>query len=301
VIGGIAVGLYLLRLPLHLLGSLRQSAGLIAEGSRADEALGLGLLLLAVLLSVHIVGAFLRGGRLRDFLLPPRPVRLLRRMFRRQTWADARDALWRFVAGLRLPYYFWLGLRGFAGGFLWLAVPISLLAAATGGRGPGGVLLGVLGGVTLAVVLVHLPFLQARFAAENRLRAMFEVREVRDRFRRAPLAFWLAMTATLALALPLYLLKIQYVEREVLWLPSILFVALIFPARVFSGWAIARADRRGGRPRSRLARVLGRLGMFPVAILYVVLTFFTQFLSWHGVASLYEQHAFLLPVPFLGM
>jgi hypothetical protein len=32
-----------------------------------------------------------------------------------------------------------------------------------------------------------------------------------------------------------------------------------------------------------------------------VIVYFTQFTSWHGVASLYEQHAFLLPVPFLDL
>jgi hypothetical protein len=38
--------------------------------------------------------------------------------------------------------------------------------------------------------------------------------------------------------------------------------------------------------------------MLPVAALYVVLTYFTQFTAWHGVWSLYEQHAFLTPAPF---
>ena len=38
-----------------------------------------------------------------------------------------------------------------------------------------------------------------------------------------------------------------------------------------------------------------------LSILIVVIVFFTQYLSWSGVWSLYEQHAFLLPVPFVGM
>ena len=41
--------------------------------------------------------------------------------------------------------------------------------------------------------------------------------------------------------------------------------------------------------------------MLPVAIAYAAIVYFTQFTSWHGIASLYEQHAFLVPVPFLGL
>jgi hypothetical protein len=37
-----------------------------------------------------------------------------------------------------------------------------------------------------------------------------------------------------------------------------------------------------------------------VAGFYVLIVFFTQFTSWTGVWSLYEQHAFLVPVPFFG-
>jgi len=37
----------------------------------------------------------------------------------------------------------------------------------------------------------------------------------------------------------------------------------------------------------------------PVAALYVLVVFFSQYTAWHGVLSLYEQHAFLVPVPFL--
>ena len=41
--------------------------------------------------------------------------------------------------------------------------------------------------------------------------------------------------------------------------------------------------------------------MVPAAIVYAAIVYFTQFTSWYGIASLYEQHAFLLPVPFLGL
>ena len=92
------------------------------------------------------------------------------------------------VVALRLPYYFWLGLRGFVGAFLWLIVPLLLLAQ--GHRVPA---LGILGGVLLAIVVLYVPFLQVRFARDNRLRAFREVRQVRAEFRGAPLAFAFAL------------------------------------------------------------------------------------------------------------
>ena len=39
--------------------------------------------------------------------------------------------------------------------------------------------------------------------------------------------------------------------------------------------------------------------MGAVALAYGVALYFTQYLSWYGTWSLYEQHAFLLPVPLI--
>ena len=44
----------------------------------------------------------------------------------------------------------------------------------------------------LGVVVLYLPFLQARFARDNRLRAYRELRTVRHEFRRAPVVFLIA-------------------------------------------------------------------------------------------------------------
>ena len=183
---------------------------------------------------------------------------------------------------------------------LWLALPISLLAVASRLRPGVAPLVGLLGGALLALVLVQLPFLQARFAAEDRFGAMFEPRELRRRFARAPVAFVIALVFTLVLAIPLYLLKIEIVPREAAWLPSLLFVVSIFPARLLTGWAMGRSLRRE-RPRNWTFRWLSRLAMVPVVLIYVVIVYFTQYLSWYGVWSLYEQHAFLVPAPFLGL
>jgi hypothetical protein len=293
-LGGIVLGTWLLLWPLRFVSLLSSSARLIEPGAAVDRGWTTTLLVLTVLFAIHVASACLRGGRLRSFFWP-RPIQFVRQLREPGAYARARDAVWTFVVGLRLPYYFSLGLRGFIGGLVWLVVPITLLAA--GARVP---LLGFVGGLLLAIVVVYLPFAQVRFAAENRLRAMFEVRALREHFRRAPLAFLVALVCTLLFALPLYLLKIEIIPREAAWLPSLVFVAFIGPARLLSGWAYARARRRE-EPRHWLWRTAARLLMVPAALAYVGIVYFTQFTSWYGIASLYEQHAFLVPVPFLGL
>jgi len=203
------------------------------------------------------------------------------------------------VMALRLPYYFWLGVRGFVGALIWLALPITLLAQ---GQRPTPVapLVGFLGAGLLAIVLLYLPFLQMRLAAQNRFSEIFRLGAVRADFRRAPWAFAFAFVLTLAFALPLYLLKIEIVPREAAWVPGLVFVAFIFPARLITGWALGRAAHRQ-LPRHWFFRWTGRLPLLPAAAFYVLIVFFTQYTSWNGVLSLYEQHAFLLPVPFFGL
>ena len=248
---------------------------------------------------VHISWAVFRGGRLRSFLWPA-PIKLLRRWRQGGMYTSARDRFWNQIIGLRLPYYFSLGLRGFLVALAWLAVPVSILVI--GSRLPQGlaILTGLVGGLILLTVLLYLPFLQLNFARARQVADGFRWRVVRDQFCRAPVAFWIALTATLILALPLYLLKAELIPREAAWLPSLVFVLSIFPSRLLAGWAIGRAERRP-EPRFFLVRWLARLGILPVVATYVFIVYLTQYVSWYGVWSLYEQHAFLLPVPFLGM
>jgi hypothetical protein len=99
---------------------------------------------------------------------------------------------------------------------------------------------------------------------------------------------------------PLYLLKLEMIPREVAWLPSLVFIVFIFPARLLAGWAYACAQHRK-RSSHWFFGITGALWVPPAVFLYVLIVFFTQYTSWNGIWSLYEQHAFLLPVPFLGM
>jgi hypothetical protein len=298
-LGGIVVGSWLMLLPSRFVASLAYSAQIIDPDGPMAARWRIGLFVLIALTAVHIGLACAHGGRLRYFFWPFNFVWVLLRIVRGGYYTEARDAVWDTVMALRLPYYFSLGFRGFVGALSWLALPVTLLAL---GRlpAPAAPLLGFLGALLLGIVLLYLPILQMRLAMTNRLMAIFDVLEARRCFRRAPWAFACSFVVTLLFALPLYLLKIEMVPREAAWLPSLVFISFIFPARLLTGWALGRAVHRP-TPRHWFFRWTGRLPLLPAAGFYVLIVFFTQYTSWNGIWSLYEQHAFLVPVPFFGM
>jgi hypothetical protein len=292
LLGIIVLGSWLLLLPVRIVAGFAQSAQIIDPGGRSAMGWRIGLFALIgaialvftliFLAAVFVNARFHRDGRPRGGY-----------------YAEARDTVWDLVMSLRLPYYFWLGFRGFVGAMAWLVVPVTLIAA---GRlnYPIAPLIGFFGAFVLAIVLLYLPFLQMRLAKTNRLSAVFGLRAVRTDFKRAPWASAFALIITLLFATPLYLLKIEIVPREAEWLPSLVFILFIFPARLLTGWALGRAGRRT-TPRHWFFRWSGRLPLLPATAIYVLIVFFTQYTSWNGVWSLYEQHAFLVPVPFFGM
>lgn len=295
-VGGLIAGAWLATLPLALVASLARSADLIDPAGPVARGWRVAQVVLTFITILHVGLACARGGRLRYFLWPfGHPSWLARRLRDGGAYAEMRDGLWEFVAGLRLPYYLRLGFVGFVGTLAWLVPPALLIA--DGGKYPA---LGVLGALLLATVVPFLPFVQVRYALEGRPSALFAPRAVRDRFKRAPWAFAFALLVLLIAAIPLYLLKVEIIPRDATWLESLVFVAFLAPARLLVGWAFARAGRRP-RPRHWLFRALGRLAILPAALLYVLVVFLAQYTSWGGVRSLYEQHAFLLPVPFLGL
>ena len=162
--GSMVVGVWLFLLPLQLVSSLATSAQLVNPGGTAAKGWKVGLVVLTVLVALHVIAACARGGRVRHFLLPfGNPLWIARWLRRGGAYSSSRDAVWEFVASLRLPYYFRLGVLGFAGTMVWLAVPVSVIAA--GRLVPVLALPGVL---LLGLVVLPLPFLQARFAVEGR-------------------------------------------------------------------------------------------------------------------------------------
>jgi hypothetical protein len=393
-VGGITAGIWLSLVPSWLVGIYARSANLINPGGRSAILWRIALYGVTAMAAGHIGASCLRGGRLRHFLWPfGHPFWLVRRLRQGGLYTQARDGLWEFATSLRVPYYFRLGLVGFVGTLLWLAIPGAMIAAV--GIAP---LLAPIGMLLLAIVVPFLPFLQVRYALEGHLSALFSRRAIRDRFRCAPWAFAFSLFVLLLASIPLYLLKIEMIPREAAWLPSLVFVIFLAPARLLTGWAYARSGRRTlprrcdlqlmwepndpgdipaegenllvlairdgvlhfrvfdshgkvdedtdetklaeqarkieelrkqlecvrpphkltrrkkrrvlanaasiagySLPRHWIFRVLGRMAIVVAALFYVLVVFLAQYTSWWGASSLYEQHAFLLPVPFLSM
>lgn len=219
------------------------------------------------------------------------PAILFKHVLKGTLVSDARDRLWDGVTSLNLTYYFSLGVRGFLASMVWLILPTLCLIS-------NSYFLQFIGVMALAVVSIYLPFMQVHFASENRFRAMFEVRKVREVFRRAPIRFWMALLLVLALAIPLYLLKIERIPNELNWLLTIFFVGFMLPAKFVAGWAYARGAHRGETRSSKLLTIPVRLAQIPLIFIFPLFVYLSKFTSWNGAYSFFEQHAFLVPAPF---
>ena len=299
IAGSLIIGTWLVVWPVRIVSGLWMDAQLVAPGSATESSYGVALFILTILTIVHVTWAWLRGGKLRHFFWPA-PIAFIKWIRSPQSFEEIGDKVVGYLESLRFQHYFWLGARGFAGGLCWLIGPVGILILASFLPTGGGVLFSFIGSTALFVVVLYLPFLQAHFALQNRLSAMFELRTVRQLFRRAPLAYWTALFITLLFALPLYLLKVELTAQEIAWLPGLFFVAFIFPARALSGWALGRSIRHD-QPRFFLSRWAARLLAFPVVGFYVLFVYLSQFYSWDGVYSLLEQHAFMVPAPLMGL
>jgi hypothetical protein len=300
VVGKILLAGWISLLPARFVHSFWRDAELIAPGSANATALRAILVVLLIVTVLHLVWAVIRGGKWRHFLWPA-PVRFLRWLGSEFSWRPAAASLVAAFRRLRLLHFFRLGTLGFVGAAVWLVFPVLVLMSASSLANPGiSFLVSLLGSLLLGISVLYLPFLQTRFALTGRFGVFFDPFAVSRSFRKAPLAFWLALAATLLFALPLYLLKIELTPSEVAWLPNIVFVLFIFPARLLLGWALARSERRE-TARIWVSRWAARLAALPVVAVYVFFVWISQYLSWHGTFGLLEQHAFLVPAPLLGL
>lgn len=331
-LGSIAMGVGLWLLPVMFVAGYAADAQLVDPTSRVTIGWRTAHLVVSIAVTLHICLALARGGSLGCFFRPLKNLLWLVRRLRASgdvpeacplcgaKWEDAvgescpscgeavsseSTNYWRlaernvkhFVSGFRLKHHFSLGFRGFVGAFIWLVLPTALFAAADKSEGVS-ILLTVIGGVMLMLVFSWLPFLQARFAAENRLSAMFEWKAVRQLFARAPLAWVITLLFVYALSLPLYLSKIVVPARDAIFLLTPLFIVTIYPVKVLIGWTYHRVTVKRTEPAGRLWRWPSRLLVVAVMGAYVFLLFFTPFIGARGKLVLFEHHAFLLPVPF---
>ncbi|MFK8111919.1 MAG: DUF4013 domain-containing protein [Rubripirellula sp.] len=299
-IGAVAIAVLIAALPTQLLAHWESLSYWINPGSGQATAMRLLAIAIATFATVYLLWAWVRGGRLRHYLWP-QPKRFLREGWRWSTWKDVPDRLWEFTASLELPKYFWLGVRGAAGTLVWLIPAMIIIPAFRQGETGLAGLVGFVSVFFLGVGMLYLPMLQAHFAREDHFAALFEVRKIRGSFRRAPWAWLTAMVISLVLTpIPLYLLKIEATPREVMWLPCLVFVAFILPARIAAGLALRRAARRP-EPSGKWAacsRWFVRFAMLGVVGIYLVFLYVSQYTSWDGLASWVQQHAILIPVPF---
>jgi len=299
-LGTIVIGVALWLIPLFLLAGAAADARLIEPGGQSDQTLHLLTLLASIAISIHLCLSLARGGTFFCFVRPFKNAIWLFKQIRSGGYFE-RAALnvSSFFDSLKLGRNFSLGLRGFLGAFLWLVIPSLMFAAASSpGGGQGGpVAVTLLGGFTLVIVLGWLPLLQAHFAAENRFSAMFELRTIRRKFKRAPLAWMLSLILVYVLSLPLYLFKVAALPRDAVWGITLIFVATIYPTKLLLGWVYYRASTRTKNAWFGW-RWLSRTIIFPLLAVYVFILFFTQFIGIHGSGVLLEHHLFLLPIPF---
>ncbi|WP_417384467.1 DUF4013 domain-containing protein [Gimesia sp.] len=299
-LGMIVIGVALWMIPLFLLAGAAADAHLIDPGGSSDRSLHMINRVAAIAIAVHLCLALARGGTFWCFVRPLKNAIWFYRQIRAGGYLDrAATHVGEFFSSLKLGKNFSLGLRGFLGALLWLIIPSAMFAAASspeGGQG-GAVAVTLLGGLSLVIVLGWLPILQAHFAAENRFRAMFELKTARRKFKRTPLLWMLSLIIVYVLSLPLYLFKVAALPRDAIWGITLIFVATIYPTKILLGWVYYRASSKTKNAWFGW-RWLSRTMILPLLAVYVFILFFTQFIGVHGNRVLMEHHLFLLPVPF---
>ena len=242
-----------------------------------------------------------RAAKLHTHEIPPTdwfvPLIIWRRLRQGTLYKQSRDDTLAFLQQLQLPHLFWLGLKGFVGSAIWLALPTMLVANANHPRWEVAGL-SIAAGIFLGVpVFLVLPMLQTQFATDGKFRRLFEFKDAWTKLRRAPLACFLALLLMLVLAVPLFLLKIEKIPPDLFWLLSVLFIVLGWPSRFAWGWAYRYADSREIQSSRKVRWPLGILSA-AITTLFVFFFFLTRYTSWNGTLSLFENHVFLLPMPF---
>jgi hypothetical protein len=297
-----AIWIGLTWLPVWLVADFAYSAELIEPGSGRAQGLRFGAQVLAVLWVIWSAWALFRGGRWWHFLWPA-PIRFVKTIFRLQTWREAEDRLWDWIASLHLFRLMKLGFLGTLVAVAWLAIPAILMIFslttpnnAAPDNGPLG-LIGLVGALGMLWVLMYLPFLPIHMASEGRLLAAFDRKGIRTAFRRAPFAFLISVLALVVLSIPLYPLRIEVIPPELWWVLSLFFVTLIFPAKLLAGWALRRSRMRS-KDRHWSLRWIAWIPLVMALSFYIGFLYLAKFAVWEGTASILLQHAFLPPVPF---
>jgi len=319
-------------LPIWLITDLGYSSELIQPGTNAALRLRIVARILSILWVLWVVWAIWRGGRWKHFFWP-HPIRFFKAIFSKAFWVDVENRWWEFLQRLHLWRLIKLGFFASLGAWIWLAVPALLILVALNAAPEvkpelqgGLVLLGLLGAILMARAIQYLPTLQTYMAWQSytkqsypaklpsqqlpikqRLDGVLDRSAARKVFRQVPIHYAFANILFLALALPLYLLRIESIPAELWFLLSIFFVVWMFPARLLIGWMVRRSNRKSNNStfsdnRHREAwwplRWIAWVPHLAAIGIYVGFLYLGKFALWEGGAILLFQHAFLPPVPF---
>ena len=292
------VGVFLL--PIWLTSYLAAAHGVIAQSSpTAPNSQRTALVVLQVLIFVHLAAAIGCGGTFGCFLRPIRNIRRLVRGVRDGSWQREVNLWSEWLMKVFRPLeHLIIAIKATVGAVVWLFVPTAMLALSTHPHeNPAGpAIISFTGGILLIPVASWLPLLQVHQAVTGRFRDIFAVRIVRTIIKRVPFHWALATILLYAVAIPLYFTKIRLIDAGALWLLTPLFIVLIYPTRIMFGWVYARGQHRPA-PAARLIRFPTALIMVPVLAAYAGILFFTPLISEAGHAAIFENHAFLLPIP----
>ena len=307
-----ALAMLLTWLPIWLIADWAYSSELIQPGSSAALTLRLVARVLSLLWVLWVVWAIASGGNWRNFLVP-RPIRFVRDILSKAFWLDIEDRWWAFLKRLHLWRLIKLGFQASLGAWIWLAIPALLILISLGAapevktdQQGGLALLGLLGAILMIRAIQYLPTLQTYMALQKSIEDRMDQRwlyGMLDRsaaielFRRAPLRFSIANILFLAMALPLYFLRIESIPPELWFLLSMLFVLWMFPAKLLIGWMI-RSSRNKTLDAWWPLRWIAWIAHLAAIVIYVGFLYLGKFALWEGGVSLLFQHAFLPPVPF---
>ncbi len=300
-VGTIAFMVFLFLVPIMMLSSLAESQDVVRQLSGLPPGRIYRVKsVLQIVVFMHLLLAISNGGSFASFI---RPVRNLRRLIgglRSGEYVSAVN-VWtdRLLSVFRPWHHFTVAINGGLGALCWLVLPTLLLGAASTSphQNPGPTaILSLLGGVLLIPVAAWLPLLQCHQAATGRFKAIFEVRFVREIICRVPIRWAIATILLYGLAVPLYLSKVVLPPADAYWLFTPLFILIIYPTRLLMGWVYGQGIRKEQRA-TRLVRWPAKVFMIPLLGLYSLILFALPLISEAGPRAMYENHAFLLPVP----
>lgn len=247
----------------------------------------------------NLVGDLANTKPLKDWFLP---VVVFKAVVEGRLLNDAREQLWKFFIDLRLHHYFWMGVRGLIGTMIWLLIPSAVFLMATmifrSDINDGVAILFILPGMLLAgLVFTFLFAVQANFARTNRFQAFFDLGTAFRVLRSSPIMFFVAITLSFVLVLPLFLLMIEPIDPQLAWAPCLVYVALLWPGKVLAGKAISRGVGRTQAAHFMISYPL-ICAMVAIAASYSLLLYFTQFVAASGPFSFIQNPVFTIPAPY---